>query len=238
MVQQLLVVEDDRDLARLIAHHATSCGAQVRLEFDGDRAFNTAQDHPWDLIILDWMLPGLDGPSICQQLRSRSYVHPIILLTARASESDHVRGLDAGADDYVAKPFSVAELKARIRAQLRRSSMLRDGAAPAPPPAKWKVGDFVIDAAARVATRRGRHLALTNREFDLLAHLLRHSGRAFSRQQLLAAVWGHGFDGFDHTVNSHINRLRAKIEDDPAEPRSLVTVWGQGYRFDADPVPQ
>jgi DNA-binding response OmpR family regulator len=238
MLQRLLVVEDDRDLARLIAHHATTCGAQVQLEVDGQRAFTAAQRHVWDLIILDWMLPGLDGPSLCRQLRSRSYTHPIMLLTARESEADRVRGLDAGADDYVAKPFSVAELKARIRAQLRRSAMLRCRSDPAPAASRWVAGEFVIDTTAHVATRRGRPLALTNREFDLLAFLLRHPGRAFQRQQLLAAVWGPGFEGFDHTVNSHINRLRAKIEDDPAAPRNLVTVWGQGYRFDVAPVPR
>jgi DNA-binding response OmpR family regulator len=115
--------------------------------------------------------------------------------------------------------------------------MLRCHSDPAPAPSRWVAGEFVIDTTAHVATRRGRPLALTNREFDLLAFLLRHPGRAFQRQQLLAAVWGPGFDGFDHTVNSHINRLRAKIEDDPAAPRSLVTVWGQGYRFDVAPLP-
>jgi DNA-binding response OmpR family regulator len=245
-MQQVLIVEDDRDIGCLLARHAGECGARASLEDDGLRGLQTAQRRAWDLIILDWRLPGLDGLSVCRRLRAAKHSYPILMLTARAAEADRIAGLDAGADDFVAKPFSVAELKARMRSQLRRAAILRGLAAPPAPSqtqtratgdavpvaARLVEGAFTLDPMARRAMRHDRELDLTTREYELLQFLLRHPRQVYSRQQLLGAVWGAGYEGFDHTVNSHINRLRAKIEDDPAIPAHLVTLWGVGYRFE------
>jgi DNA-binding response OmpR family regulator len=181
--------------------------------------------------VLDWLLPGIDGVSICRQLRANRHREPILMLTSRIGESDRVTGLDAGADDYVAKPFGMDEFKARVRAQLRRSDELLLPHSPMETlPAQ--VGPIRIDTEARVVTLHGKGLALTGREFDLLAHFAFHPGKVFTREQLLDAVWGAGFDGYAYTVNSHINRLRAKIEPVAAKPSYIITVWGIGYRFE------
>jgi DNA-binding response OmpR family regulator len=235
MDHRVLIVEDDPDIAELLRLHASECASEVRLESNGTRGLLVAQTRRWDLIVLDWLLPGTDGLSICRQLRASHHRQPILMLTARTGESDRVMGLDAGADDYVAKPFGVEELKARIRAQLRRSDQLRWSTQAPADGRPLEAGPLCVDPAARVVTYAGRAIALTGREFDLLVHFVRHPGRVFTREQLLTAVWGAGFDGYDHTVNSHINRLRAKIEQAPARPRHIVTVWGLGYRFEPDP---
>jgi DNA-binding response OmpR family regulator len=230
-MSRILIVEDDCDIGALLRLHVGECAAEVELEANGARGLLLAQRGHWDLLVLDWRLPGLDGVSICRKLRANEYRQPILMLTARTTEFDRVMGLDAGADDYVAKPFSAAELKARIRAQLRRAERFAgekpndEGAAEA--------GPFTIDLSARRARFESRPLALTAREFDLLAHFVRHPGKVYTRQQLLEIVWGGGFEGYEYTVNSHINRLRAKVEPHPAEPIFLKTVWGVGYRFDA-----
>lgn len=234
MHHRVLIVEDDPDIAELLRMHASECASEVRVESNGTRGLFIAQARRWDLIVLDWLLPGTDGLAICRRLRASHHRQPILMLTARAGESDRVMGLDAGADDYVAKPFGVEELKARIRAQLRRSDQLRWNAQAPADDRPLEAGPFCVDPVARVAACAGREIALTGREFDLLVHFVRHPGRVFTREQLLAAVWGAGFDGYDHTVNSHINRLRAKIEPAPARPRHIVTVWGAGYRFEPD----
>jgi DNA-binding response OmpR family regulator len=192
-----------------------------------------AQARPWDLVVLDWLLPGTDGVAICRRLRAQGRSLPILMLTARSGELDRIRGLDAGADDYVAKPFSLQELKARVRAQLRRASAMRSGPAATAAQAPLQCGALRIDLNARAVSLSQKSINLTGREFELLAHFVRHPGRAFTRTQLLAAVWGSGFEGYEHTVNSHINRLRSKIEATPAQPRFIVTVWGTGYRFDS-----
>jgi two-component system, OmpR family, response regulator len=232
MTARILVAEDDPDIGALLRIQVAECAAEVRVETDGKRALLVAQQGKWDLLILDWRLPGLDGVTLCRQLRAHRYTQPILLLTARVSEADRVAGLDAGADDYVTKPFGAAELKARIRAQLRRAQLLRF-AAKEEPPAASRCGAIHIDRVARIASIDGRVLTLTPREFDLLTHFVLHPSSVFTRQQLLEAVWGTGFDGYEYTVNSHINRLRAKIERDPANPVHIVTVWGIGYRLDA-----
>jgi DNA-binding response OmpR family regulator len=231
--RRVLIVEDDPDIAHLLRLHAAECAREVRLESHGTRGLLIAQAGPWDLIVLDWLLPGTDGVSICRHLRAHQHRKPIMLLTARGDENDRVTGLDAGADDYIAKPFGVEEFKARVRAQLRRAEQLEQAAIP-PAEQRLHAGDICVDTVARVATQASAALELTSREFDLLVHLLRHPRRVFTREQLLAAVWGAGFDGYEHTVNSHINRLRSKIERSPARPRHIVTVWGLGYRFEPD----
>ena len=234
MHHRVLIVEDDPDIAELLRMHAAECASEVRVESNGTRGLFVAQARRWDLIVLDWLLPGTDGLAICRRLRASHHRQPILMLTARTGESDRVMGLDAGADDYVAKPFGVEELKARIRAQLRRSDQLRWNTLAPADARPLEAGPVCMDPAARIATCAGREIALTEREFDLLVHFVRHPGRVFTREQLLAAVWGAGFDGYDHTVNSHINRLRAKIEPAPARPSHIVTVWGLGYRFEPD----
>lgn len=235
MHARILVVEDDPDIAALVALHAREQASDVRVEGHGARGLLAAQHGPWDLIVLDWLLPGMDGVTVCRRLRAHDYRAPIMLLTARRSEADRVQGLDAGADDYLAKPFGIEELKARMRAQLRRAPLLRAGdLAVRACSTNLRCGVFEIEPDARRARCNGEPLNLTAREFDLLHYLARHPRKAFTREQLLAAVWGVGFDGFEHTVNSHINRLRAKLEPDPARPRFLVTVWGVGYRFEPE----
>ena len=234
MPQGILIIEDDPDIGALVAMQARACAGRVRVETNGLRGLLAAQDPRWDLIVLDWALPGMDGLTLCQRLRAQHCHTPILMLTARVSEEDRVQGLDAGADDFVTKPFSLREVQARMRAQLRHAPRRLEEKAPAGPPARVQVARFCIDEAAQTATCDGRDLPLTEREFELLRHFVRHPNRVFARDQLLRAVWGAGFDGFEHTVNSHINRLRAKIESDVSRPRFLVTVWGRGYRFAPD----
>jgi DNA-binding response OmpR family regulator len=232
MNHRVLIVEDDPDIGALMRMHASECAREVRLESNGTRALLVAQAGSWDLIVLDWLLPGVDGVSICRQLHAQHHRQPILLLTSRTAEADRVLGLDAGADDYVAKPFGTEEFKARIRAQLRRSDQLRIAPRSIAATIPTQSGPIRVDQAARTASAAGAPISLTGREFDLLAHFVSHPGRVFTRQQLLAAVWGSGFEGYEYTVNSHINRLRAKTEATPTNPRHIVTVWGVGYRFD------
>ena len=174
------------------------------------------------------MLPGIDGLEVCQRVRRQSDYTPILMLTAKSSELDRVLGLEVGADDYLTKPFSIRELVARVKAIFRRVDAL---AAPDDEDRAIVVGDLEIDPARRRATLGSRPLQLTAKEFDLLFHFARNPGRVYSRSELLDRVWGYGHGGYEHTVNSHINRLRAKIEEDPAHPRFVLTVWGVGYKF-------
>lgn len=228
---KVLVVEDERDIAELVSLHLRDAGFAVTTVADGYAGMREASAGGWDLVVLDIRLPGPDGLSICRALRQhRDYV-PILMLTSKTAELDRVLGLELGADDYVSKPFSVAELVARARAILRRVD-----AAQADPDMSQEiiaVGDICIDSATRGVTVARRPVELTAREFDLLLHFARHPGRVFNRAQLLDSVWGFGHDGYEHTVNSHINRLRAKVEANSAEPTYIVTVWGVGYKMAA-----
>lgn len=227
----VLVVEDERDIAQLLRLHLQECCNRVEWADNGDDGLRLAQSLPWDLIILDLRLPGMNGLDICRQLRgSQSYV-PILMLTAKSTELDRVLGLEIGADDYLTKPFSVQELMARVKAIFRRCEALRQQPAAANAHQMFEGGALQLDIEKRQVLCQGQMLELTAREFDLLHHFMAHPGRVFSRAQLLDSVWGYGHDGYDHTVNSHINRLRAKIEPDPAEPTYIITVWGVGYRF-------
>jgi DNA-binding response OmpR family regulator len=230
MPARILIIEDDSDIARIIAVNLADLGAETRVIGNGLDGLRAASGRGWDLVILDLMLPGLDGIEVCRRLRAQPAYTPILMLTARSTEADRVLGLELGADDYLTKPFSVRELQARVRAILRRVAMLREADAGALAPIRHV--DLELDPARRSVRVRGETLELTAREFDLLHHFARHPGRVFSRAQLLDAVWGHGHDGYEHTVNSHINRLRAKLEADPTRPRYIHTVWGVGYRFD------
>ena len=236
MQQHLLLVEDDDAIADALRLHLEQAGYRLHREADGALAMAAIDRQRWDLVLLDLMLPGADGWDVCRHLRARHADVPVIMLSARSAEAHRVLGLELGADDYLAKPFSMLELVARVRALLRRMDSLR-----AAPPAKVQLcfGPWRLDTLRRELHRSGApgqddaSVALTLREFDLLHFLARHPGQAFGRAELLQRVWGAGFDGYEHTVNSHINRLRSKIEHDPREPRCIVTVWGVGYRFDA-----
>ena len=230
----MLIVEDERDLAKVVKRHVEGIGCQVQLAGSGEEAIAHA-DEPFDLVLLDVMLPGIDGLEVCRQLRAMNRYMPVLMLTARSSDIDKVMGLESGADDYLTKPFSVQELLARIRAIFRRMDAM---AAPQGREPTIAVGDrLVIDPNTREVRVAGQAIELTQKEFELLMYFARNPGRVYSRAQLLDSVWGYNHDGYEHAVNCHINRLRAKIEDDPREPRLLLTVWGVGYKFSAEPVP-
>lgn len=232
MHEHLLLVEDDDAIASALLLHLEEAGYRMHREADGLRAMAAIDRQRWDMVLLDLMLPGADGWDVCRHLRARHANVPVIMLSARSAEAHRVLGLELGADDYLAKPFSMLELVARVRALLRRIEQLR--AAPAAT-LNLTFGPFRLDAVRRELVRGATVVPLTLREFDLLHFLVRHPGRAFGRGELLQRVWGAAFDGFEHTVNSHINRLRTKLEDNPRDPRRIVTVWGVGYRFD-EPV--
>ncbi|MEV0649022.1 response regulator transcription factor [Phytomonospora sp. NPDC050363] len=227
----VLVVDDDPTVSDVVRRYLEHAGFRVTLAADGVAGLRAFREGAPDLVVLDLMLPGVDGIEVCRVLRSTSDV-PVVMLTALGEEADRILGLRVGADDYVTKPFSPRELVLRVQSVLRR-------VAPAGRAAASEVladGGLVVDAGARTATLDGAALALTVREFDLLAHLLRHPGRAFRRAELLEEVWGWNF-GDQSTVTVHVRRLREKVEADPADPRRIRTVWGVGYRFEpAEPA--
>ena len=229
MTPHLLLVEDDDAIADALRLHLEQAGYRLHREANGLQAMAAIDRQRWDLVLLDLMLPGADGWDVCRHLRNRHADVPVIMLSARGAEAHRVLGLELGADDYLAKPFSMLELLARVRALLRRIDQLRKAPASA---SLLRFGPWQLDTARRELRQGDTPVPLTLREFDLLHFLVRHPGQPFGRGELLSRVWGAGFDGFEHTVNSHINRLRSKIEADPRDPRCIVTVWGVGYRFD------
>lgn len=229
MARRILVVEDNLDLARLVVMHLRDAGYVVQQAGDGRAALQQLSSDPADLVILDLMLPGLDGLDVCRRLRARPDYLPILMLTAKSTELDRVLGLEVGADDYVTKPFSIRELLARVRALFRRVDAMTE--TPVEADEVLQLDGLTVDPSRRRVLLDGMEIHLTSREFDLLLHFARHPGRVYSRAQLLDVVWGYGHEGYEHTVNSHINRLRAKIEQTPAQPRYILTVWGIGYKF-------
>ena len=212
---------------RLVKLHLADAGYEVELEADGRTGLDRALAESFDLVILDIMLPGVDGLEICRRLRTEKPELPILMLTARTTELDRVLGLEMGADDYLTKPFSVRELVARVKAIFRRMEVFDAQ----PEPKKLSLGPVEIDADSRRVLIDSEPVDLTAREFDLLTFFARHPGRVFTRGQLLDKVWGYTHEGYEHTVNTHINRLRGKLETDPSHPRFILTVWGVGYRF-------
>ena len=234
MNEQILLVEDDDAIADALRLHLEQAGYRLHHERDGLAALSAVDRQRWDLILLDLMLPGADGWDVCRHVRQNHAGVPVIMLSARTAEAHRILGLELGADDYLAKPFSMLELMARVRALFRRIEQMRSQQ-PAPALLRFGCGGrFRLDTVERRLLDEKTDVALTQREYDLLVFLARHPGRTFGRDELLRRVWGSGFEGFEHTVNSHINRLRSKVEDDPREPRRIVTVWGVGYRFEAD----
>ncbi len=228
-MRKVLVVEDNPDIAKLVSLHLKDLDCEVALAADGLRGLEEARARRYDLIILDLMLPGMEGLEVCRRLRGETDYTPILMLTAKSSEVDRVVGLEIGADDYLTKPFSIGELIARVKAIFRRVDALGSGREEAP--RRLSLGAMTIDVEKRTVTVAGRPVDLTAKEFDLLLQFAEHPGRVYSRQQLLDLVWGTGHMGYEHTVNSHINRLRGKIETDPAAPEYVLTVWGVGYKF-------
>ncbi|MCP5163117.1 MAG: response regulator transcription factor [Hahellaceae bacterium] len=229
MNPRILIIEDDNDIRHLIEMNLKDMHLDVTCCDNGKRGLEQAQQYDYDLIVLDIMLPGVDGLDICRQLRFAGKTTPILMLTARDSEADRVIGLEMGADDYLTKPFSVRELQARVKAMLRRVAMLSQPASAEKDTRQF--GALTINESKREVRLDGQPIDLTGTEFDLLIHLARHPGIVFSRAQLLDQVWGYKHSGYEHTVNSHINRLRTKLEKDPANPQFVLTVWGVGYKF-------
>jgi DNA-binding response OmpR family regulator len=226
IVKKILVVDDEPTLVATLKYNLEREGYEVVTAADGESGLSAARDTRPDVIVLDLMLPGLDGLDVCRILR-REMTAPILMLTAKTEEVDKVVGLELGADDYVTKPFSMRELLARVRALARRAEM--------PPAARPEIlteGDLRVDLRRRQASRGGQPLPMKPREFDLLAFFLRNHGRAFTREQLLNEIWGFDFAGDTRTVDVHIRWLREKIEDEPAKPTRLITVRGVGYRFE------
>ncbi len=223
---RVLVVDDDLTVREVVVSYLRAAGHAVAEAADGEAALTAMSAAPADLVVLDLMLPGIDGLEVCTRLRATSDV-PVIMLTALGSEADRLVGLELGADDYVTKPFSPRELTLRVGSVLRRVGEREDATELEP----LADGDLVVDRAAHAASRGGRPLSLTVREFDLLAFLMAHPGTAYSRDELLEKVWGWSF-GDQSTVTVHVRRLREKIEPDPTRPTRLATVWGVGYRWD------
>ncbi|MET9424842.1 response regulator transcription factor [Streptomyces sp. NPDC006540] len=229
-MQSILVVDDDPTVAEVVTGYLERAGFAVDRAADGPQALRLAAGRRPDLVVLDLMLPGMDGLEVCRRLRAGEQAPvPVIMLTARGDEDDRILGLEVGADDYVTKPFSPRELVLRVESVLRRGGG-GDGERRAGP--ELAAAGVVLDPGARRATKDGRELALTLREFDLLAHLMRHPGKAIGRERLMQDVWGWEFGDLS-TVTVHVRRLRGKIEDDPGRPKLIQTVWGVGYRFDS-----
>ena len=229
MSQAILIIEDDRDLCDLLKIHLTDLNFKVDIVHDGLTGLTKALRHEYSLITLDIMLPGLDGLEVCRQLRAGDRYVPILMLTARSSETDRVVGLEIGADDYLTKPFSIPEFLARVKAIIRRVKELQR-----PTADHMKVlsiGRLHIDPQKRQVNLQGSPIDLTAKEFDLLLHFARHPGIVFTRKQLLDSVWGYAYEGYEHTVNSHINRLRSKLERNRARPEYIITVRGVGYKL-------
>ncbi len=235
MAARVLVAEDQTDIRDLLVLNLRQAGYEVTAVGDGVAALASQSEQASDLLILDLMMPGLDGLEVCKALRGRGRSTPILMLTAKSTELDRVLGLELGADDYLTKPFSLAELLARVKALLRRADLLlaaQNGGASGPAGSTTvRNGDLEILPVKRQVRVRGALLDFTALEFDLLLHFAQHPGHVFSRSQLLDAVWGYTHDGYEHTVTTHINRLRAKLEAEPMRPQLILTVRGAGYKM-------
>ncbi len=230
-MKNVLIIEDDRNISELLEIHFRDLECKVTKAFDGEKGLSLAKANSFDLVILDLMLPRLDGLEVCRQLRAEKHYTPILMLTAKSDELDKVLGLEIGADDYLTKPFGIREFIARAKAIFRRIEALKMESTTLGGSREIKLGDLTIDRERRKVSMGERKIELTPKEFDLLLLFALHPGKTFTREQLLNTVWGYQFEGYDHTVNSHINRLRAKVEKDVTKPRYILTAWGIGYRF-------
>ena len=233
-MKQVLVVEDDPNIVDLLEIHLRDLNFNLEKSYEGQDGLRKALAGKFDLLILDIMLPGLDGLEICRQVRSAGSNTPILMLTAKSEEIDKVLGLELGADDYLTKPFSVREFIARVKALIRRAQRYGDQPNPRQKTNYLEYGDLAIDLDKRKVSLSGKRIDLSRKEFELLSLLASNPGKSYDRSKILNLIWGYDFDGFEHTVNSHINRLRSKIEPNMAEPSFILTSWGIGYRFNED----
>lgn len=232
-MKKVLVIEDDPNIGELLDIHLKDNFFQPKIVNNGYEGFKTASSESFDLIILDLMLPDMDGLEICRQLRAIKNFTPILMLTAKSEEIDKVLGLESGADDYLTKPFSIRELIARLKAIFRRIESIQEKSAEKEN-SQLQFENLFVDLTKRTVLIDNKRIDLTPKEFELLALLANNPGRTYSRASILDKVWGYEFSGYDHTVNSHINRLRAKIEPDISNPKFVLTSWGVGYRFTDD----
>ncbi|MEM9917834.1 MAG: response regulator transcription factor [Bacteroidota bacterium] len=232
-MRNVLAVEDDPNILELLNIHLSDLDCTLEKAFDGPSGLEKALEHPYDLIILDIMLPGMDGMEICRRIRARDIHTPILMLTAKSEEIDKVLGLEMGADDYLTKPFGIREFIARVKAIFRRIEMMKVPEAEKPE-GLLRFGEMAIDLDKRKVTISGDRVELSPKEFELLSLLASNPGKSYDRAKILNLVWGYDFDGYEHTVNSHINRLRSKIEPDLHNPHYILTSWGVGYRFNEE----
>lgn len=232
-MKKVLIIEDDPDISELISIHLSDMDFEINKSFDGKDGLLKALNNEYDFIILDIMLPKMDGIDVCKTIRMEKNDTPILMLTAKSEEVDKILGLEIGADDYMTKPFSVRELLARIKAILRRIE-LAPAASDKGNISEIKRKNLYIHIAKRIVEVNGSRVDLSPKEFDLLVLMASNPGRTYTRSELLDIVWGYEFSGFEHTVNSHINRLRTKIEKDINNPEFIQTTWGVGYRFNED----
>ncbi len=236
-MNQVLIIEDDKDIVQLLDLHLKDMGFETTKAMNGYDGLQAGLSKEYDLMILDLMLPGIDGIEICRRLRAAEILTPILMLTARSEEIDKVLGLEMGADDYLTKPFGIREFLARVKALMRRnqsSPALTANGKPVEEAGAMKYGELLIEPEKRKVSIKGQRIELSPKEFDLLHLLSSHPGRSYSREQILNLVWGYDYDGMAHTVNAHINRLRTKIEPDMSAPTFIITSWGVGYRFNED----
>ena len=228
---RVLIIEDDREISDLISIHLKDMDLEVSQSYDGKDGLLKAINEKFDLIILDIRLPYLDGLELCKKLRMEKIQSLVLILTSKSEEIDKVLGLEIGADDYLTKPFSIRELLARVKALLRRQEMFLTSQETEVEDKELNIGDLMINEGMRKVRIRGENIELSPKEFDLLVLLASNPGKTYTRMQLLNKIWGYEFEGFEHTVNSHINRLRSKVEQNMQEPEYILTTWGVGYKF-------
>lgn len=229
-MEKILIIEDDRDIADLMSIHLSDLGFNTETSYDGKEGLLKALNSTFRIILLDIRLPGLDGMEVCKKLRLERIQTPIIMVTSKAEEIDKIIGLEIGADDYITKPFSIRELLARVKALLRRTEMQHEGKNDEVIQ-ELRTSGLFINVTLRIVEVYGKRIELSPKEFDLLVLFAKNPGRTYTRSQLLDLVWGYQFAGYDHTVNSHINRLRSKIEKNLNDPEFILTTWGVGYKF-------
>ncbi len=234
-MKRVLVVEDDPNIVDLLEIHLKDLNCDLTKAYDGQSGLEHALKNNYDLIILDLMLPKMDGVEVCRQIRMNRLTTPIMMLTAKSEEIDKVLGLETGADDYLTKPFSVREFIARVKAIFRRSKISSEIQA-TQQTGLYEYGDLRIDIEKRKVTIEEKRIELSPKEFELLTLLAAHPGKSYNRERILNLIWGYEFEGYEHTVNSHINRLRRKIEPDLSDPKYILTTWGVGYRFNEEVV--
>lgn len=232
-MNKVLVIEDDPEIVDLLEIHLKDLSCELLKSPTGEEGLSLVKSQPIDLVILDIMLPGIDGMEVCRRIRSEQINVPVLMLTAKSEEIDKVLGLEIGADDYLTKPFSIREFIARVKAIFRRSQMMQQ-AMDNPNGNVIKAGALTIDVEMRKVMLGERKIDLSPKEFELLVLLASNPGKSYNRSRLLNLVWGYDFEGYEHTVNSHINRLRAKIEPDMANPTYILTTWGVGYKFNEE----